>query len=63
METHLIVDISRLNRSDDGWPLTTATEAIVPFESTGLAIIAGRSLQLQEDLSPHSYSQSVPPAV
>lgn len=39
------------------------TEAIVPFESTGLAIIAGRILQLQEELSPHSDRQSVPPAV
>ena len=33
------------------------TEAIVPFESTGLAIIAGRSLLLQEDLRPHSDSR------
>lgn len=39
------------------------TEAIVPFESTGLAIIAGRSLLLQEELSPHPDRQSVPPVV
>ena len=39
------------------------TEAIVPFESTGLAIVADSSLLLLQELSPHSDRQSVPPAV